>query len=147
MTQDHTDKTAVLKWLGQMGLMIRCGSTTLCIDYYASPREKRQTPIPIPADELQGIDVFLGTHDHLDHIDHESWKIWAKTNPDARFVFPGSHMESVLADRVRPENAVGLNAGESVVIGDVTIHAIAASHEFLDPHLIDMLNHRNVTMV
>ncbi len=121
-----------VRWLGQMGLMIQCGSTTICIDYYASPSVKRQTPIPVPADELLGIDAFLGTHDHLDHIDHEAWKIWAKTNPDAKFIFPRSHMEAVLADGVRPENAVGLNSGESYELGDVTIHAIAASHEFLD---------------
>ncbi len=99
-----------VRWLGQMGLLIQCGSTTICIDYYASPGEKRQTPIPVPADELLGIDAFLGTHDHLDHIDHEAWKIWAKTNPDAKFIFPRSHMEDVLADGVRPENTVGLNA-------------------------------------
>ncbi len=121
-----------LRWLGQMGLMIQCENTTLCIDYYASPDESRRTPPPVPAGDLQGIDVFLGTHDHLDHIDHDSWKIWAKTNPDAKFIFPRNHMESVLADGVKPDNAVGLNAGESYLVGDVTVHAIAASHEFLD---------------
>jgi hypothetical protein len=28
---------------------------------------------------MDKLHVFLGTHDHLDHIDHEAWKIWAKS--------------------------------------------------------------------
>ncbi|MBP5606652.1 MAG: MBL fold metallo-hydrolase [Lachnospiraceae bacterium] len=121
-----------LWWLGQMGLMIGSGNTRLCIDYYATPDENRQTQPPIPAEELHGINIFIGTHDHLDHIDHGAWKIWARNNPSAKFVFPRKHMDSVLADGVNKHNAIGINAGESVCIGDVTIHAIAASHEFLD---------------
>lgn len=124
--------SVTLRWLGQMGFIIETGKMKLCIDYYASPDESRQTPPPVPAEELTGIDVFLGTHDHLDHIDHAAWKIWAKTNPGAKFVFPRAHMDSVIKDGVDVRNAVGLNDGESVTIGDVTIHAIAAAHEFLD---------------
>ncbi len=127
-----TKNNVTLKWLGQMGLCIKCADTTVYIDYYAAEDPDRQVPPPIPVNELKGADIIIGSHDHLDHIDHRSWKIWAKTNPDACFVFPRSHMGSVLADGVNPDNAVGLNDGESVTIGDVTIHAVAASHEFLD---------------
>lgn len=80
-----------LNWLGQMGFLIETDNIRLCIDYFASPDDLRQTPVPIPTGELKDVDVFLGTHDHLDHIDHEAWKIWAKTNPDAKFVFPAAH--------------------------------------------------------
>ena len=132
MNQYYESGTVALWWLGQMGLILKTGHTTLCIDYYATPDAARQTRPPVPADELRGIDAFLGTHDHLDHIDHDAWKIWAKTNPEAKFVFPRKHMDSVLADGVAPGNAVGLNDGESFRIGDCLIHAIAASHEFLD---------------
>ena len=132
MNQYYEDGTVALWWLGQMGLIVKSGHTTLCIDYYASPDASRQTQPPVPADELTGIDAFLGTHDHLDHMDHEAWKIWAETNPDAKFIFPGKHRDSVLADGVAARNAVGLNDGESVMIGSFLIHAIAASHEFLD---------------
>lgn len=122
----------LIKWLGQMGLMIKAGDVTVCVDYYASPDPSRQTPPPIPADELKNVDAFLGTHDHLDHIDHEAWKIWAKTNPDAKFIFPRKHIEAVLADGINPDNAIGLNDGESFMLGDMRISAIAAAHEFLD---------------
>ena len=132
MDKYYGENTVALWWMGQMGLIVRAGSTTLCIDYFAAPYDKRQVPPPIPADELHGVDAFIGTHDHLDHIDHESWKIWAVTNPDAKFIFPRKHTDCVLADGVAARNAIGLNDGESVTVGDFTIHAVAASHEFLD---------------
>lgn len=124
--------TAALWWLGQMGLIVKAGNTVVCIDYYASSGKKRQTPVPIPAGEIDNIDAFLGSHDHLDHIDHEAWKIWAKTNPKAKFVYPEMHRDKIMADGIITGSAIGLNDGESVQIGDITITAIAASHEFLD---------------
>ncbi|MCR5775765.1 MAG: MBL fold metallo-hydrolase [Lachnospiraceae bacterium] len=124
--------TAFLWWLGQMGLLIKMGSTLICIDYFATMDDARRTMPPIPADELTGVDAFLGTHDHLDHIDHEAWKIWSRTNPEAGFVFPDLHRDKVLADGVDNKRAFGIDDGESVQIGGVTIHAVAASHEFLD---------------
>ncbi len=132
MDKDSKRGNATLRWLGQMGFIIETGNTKICIDYYASPDASRQTPPPIPAEELRDIDIFIGTHDHLDHIDHEVWKIWAKTHPNAKFVFPAAHTGGVIADGVNPQNAVGLNDGDSVTFSDVTIHAIAASHEFLN---------------
>ncbi len=126
------EHSLALWWLGQMGLMVKTGKTLICVDYFATPGYGRLTPPIIPAEELTGIDAFLGTHDHLDHIDHEAWKIWAKTNPNAKFIFPRAHEKAVLSDGVKHENAVGLNAGESIKVGDITVHAVAAAHEFLD---------------
>ena len=123
---------AHLWWMGQMGFMMKFGNTMLSLDYFASPREDRQVPPPIPAREVSGLDVIIGTHNHLDHIDHESWRIWKDTCPKAVFVFPARHLSDVLADGIRRERCIPLNAGESAVVGDVCIHAIAAAHEFLD---------------
>lgn len=124
--------TVAMWWLGQMGLIVKSDSTLIVIDYYATPSQIRQVEPPIPAKELVGVDAFLGTHNHIDHIDHPSWRIWAETNPEAKFIFPRAHKRAVANDGIADRNAVGLNAGESVRIGDMTIRAIAASHEFLD---------------
>jgi L-ascorbate metabolism protein UlaG (beta-lactamase superfamily) len=126
------DGTLALWWMGQMGLIIKSGTTTIAIDYFATPTPERQVPPPIPAKELVGIDAFLGTHDHLDHIDHEAWKIWAKADPNAKFIFSRAHEKSVAEDGIEEARMIGLNAGESVSVGDITVHAIPASHEFLD---------------
>lgn len=132
MDKLHEVKSLELYWLGQMGLMIKTGTKTIVIDYFATPMDSRQTPPPIPAEELKDVDIFIGTHDHLDHIDHEAWKIWAKVNPDARFVYPRKHRTAVLADGVKPEYAIGIDDDEVCQIGDIKIHAIAAAHEILD---------------
>ena len=124
--------TAVLWWLGQMGLLVKMGDTVLCVDYFASPRPDRQVKPVFPAEEAAGVAAFLGTHNHLDHMDHESWRIWAKRCPDALFVFPGAHRRDVLADGVAEERCRGLNDGESCAVGNVRVHAVAAAHEFLD---------------
>ena len=63
--------TAVLWWLGQMGLLIKMNQTVICVDYYASVDPGRLMPVPVPPEEMAGIDAFLGTHDHIDHIDHK----------------------------------------------------------------------------
>ena len=124
--------TAALWWMGQMGLWIKLAAQLISVDYFASPIDRRQTPPPVPAEEVEGVTLFLGTHDHLDHIDHEAWKIWGRTCPDAVFGFPRLHEGTVLQDGIRPGNLLGLNDGEQVRVGGVTIRAIAAAHEFLD---------------
>ena len=120
-------------WLGQMGLLVKMGSTVLCLDYFASLRPGRQVMPPVPMEEMEGIDAFLGTHNHLDHMDHEAWKVWARVCPGAGFVFPALHMQEVLADGISEDRCRGLTDGGTCRVGEVTVHAIAASHEFLDP--------------
>ena len=123
--------TAVLWWLGQMGLLVKMGTSVLCVDYYASGSPDRLVPPPVPAEEMPGVTAFLGTHNHLDHIDHGAWRIWARQDPDALFVFPEAQRRSVLDDGVPEQNCRGLNHGESCQIGEITVRAVAAAHEFL----------------
>ncbi len=124
--------TAVLWRLGQMGLLIKMGDSLLCVDYYASEDPGRLFAPPVPAGEVEGITAFLGTHNHLDHIDHASWRIWARTCPDALFLFPAAHREDVLADGVEEGHCRGLNDGDSCSFGGITVRAVAAAHEFID---------------
>lgn len=124
--------TAALWWMGQMGLLIKLGDTLLCVDYYAVDNPDRQVPPPVPAEEMKGIDLFLGTHNHIDHIDHPSWQIWKQTCPDACFVFPMLHKQSLLADGHDENRLIGVNEGTVCSIKDITIRPVAAAHEFLD---------------
>ena len=125
--------TAVLWWLGQMGLLIKMGETLLCADYFATEIPERQVTPPIPMKEMDGVDVFLGTHNHLDHIDHAAWRAWARQCPEAVFVFPRAHLREVTEkDGITADRCRGLNDGESCRIGDVWVSAIASAHEFLN---------------
>ena len=125
--------SAMLWWLGQMGLLVKMDDMVLCIDYFATVLPERQVAPPVPAEELSGVDLFLGTHNHLDHIDHPAWRSWNRTCPEAGFVFPALHRGEILADGISPERCFGMNSGESIRVGSLTIHAVAAAHEFLDP--------------
>ncbi len=125
--------TAVLWWMGQMGLWIKMGNTVLSVDYFASDTPGRRIPPPVPADKVTGVDIFLGTHDHLDHIDHAAWRLFGAGCPEAQFVFPLLHASAVSADGIGEERQHGLGDGTAVRIGDITIRAIAAAHEFLSP--------------
>lgn len=124
--------TAAAWWLGQMGLLVKMGGTVLCLDYFASDLPGRRVAPPIPAGEMEGIHAFLGTHNHLDHMDHESWKVWTRCCPEAKFVFPALHRRSVLEDGIPESGCLGLNDGRSCLVGEVRISAVAAAHEFLD---------------
>ena len=125
---------AELTWLGQMGLWIKIGKTNIMIDYFASDVPRRQVPPPIPVQEVTGISFFLGTHDHDDHMDHPSWKVWANTCPQAKFLFPAVHRNRLLADGIPFDRLLGINAGDTMQIGDITIRALPAAHEFLSPN-------------
>ena len=122
----------VLWWMGQMGFLMKLGGTLVSIDYYALPAAGRQVPPPVPAEELRGVSLFFGTHNHSDHMDIPSWKIWLKTCPDARFVFPRAHTDFLLREGFPADRLIGMNDGETVQAGSLTIHALAAAHEFLD---------------
>ena len=120
-------------WLGQMGLRVTVNETTVLVDYFASVYPERRTAPPIPVEAVRGVDAFLGTHDHLDHIDHSAWRVWATTCPNARFVFPSMHRPSILNDGIPAERHLPMDAGRNVRVGDITIRAIPAAHEFLSP--------------
>ena len=81
----QTNKGKVtFRWLGQMGLLIETGTSKICIDYFASPVDGRQTPPPVPADRLTGINMFIGTHDHIDHMDHNAGNDQCQDNDDQK---------------------------------------------------------------
>ena len=123
--------SAALWWLCQMGLLVKMGETVLCVDYFATEIPERQAPPPVPAGEMAGVDIFLGTHDHLDHIDHESWRTWAETCPGAVFVFPERHRQAVLADGIDAGRCRGLNDGESVISMDIFIDGLQRTFDDL----------------
>ena len=124
-------KKRSITWLGQMGLLVELAGTKILIDYFASDVPERQTPVPIPADQLRDVDCFAGTHDHSDHIDRLAWKLWAKTCPESRFLFPAVYADSIADDGIPANRQLPINRGESREIGNIMIHAIPAAHEFL----------------
>lgn len=123
---------AALWWLGQMGFLIKLGNHLLCIDYFASLDPNRLIEPPVPAAQLTGVDLFLGTHDHGDHIDRPAWRVWKDTCPQARFLTPAAHVPSLMEEGMPFERLVGLNAGGEYEWNQITIRALPSAHEFFD---------------
>ncbi len=128
-----SENSVTVTWMGQMGLWIRIGHTAVSIDYFASDVPERAVPVPVPAEKVTGIDYFIGTHDHSDHIDRPAWRTWAGVCPKAGFVFPSAHRASLEADGLPGDRLIGIDAGEALTLGSITLRALPAAHEFLSP--------------
>ncbi len=123
-----------ITFLGQMGFKIRCGETVIYIDPFLSDHPKRQFPPPMSVEDLCDADLILGTHDHKDHVDRESWPKLAAASPMARFVVPELLLRWGLPGDlgISEDRFVGLNDGQSVEMDGVRVTGVASAHEFLD---------------
>lgn len=116
--------------LGQHSFLVKLGETLLALDPYLSANPKRLIPTLIEADEMVGIDLFLGSHDHADHIDRRSLPALASASPKASFIVPDAVRESV--DSFPADRLIGANDMKRMEFGDISITGVAAAHEFLD---------------
>lgn len=88
---------AALAWLGQAGFLLRLGPARIVIDPYLSDSlaEKyrgqrfphvRMMPPPVAAEDLDGVDLLLSTHEHTDHLDPGTVSTVLAASPAARAV-------------------------------------------------------------
>ncbi len=120
-------------WLGQHGFLIRFSRTWLLVDAYLSDSKARQHPPVLDPEDAMGVSAILGSHDHADHIDRPIWPRLAEAAPEAVFVVPVRWVERLAEELTLPrERVLGVDEGESVRVGEVTIRALAAAHELLD---------------
>jgi L-ascorbate 6-phosphate lactonase len=121
-------------WLGQLGFVLKFGTTVCWIDAYLAQSPKRLVPPPVLPSDITNAAVVLGTHDHSDHIDRTSWPAIAAASSHAQFVVPELARQQVIeATAIAPARITGLNDGASLTVGDVRVTAVPAAHELLDP--------------
>ena len=120
-----------LTWLGQGGFLIRCGGAAICLDPYLSDSCERSgghTRIAPPPLDPGGIDadVFVFTHDHMDHLDEGTLR---KIDLCAHlFAAPASCREHLRRLGVPQERLLRFDRGESFGIVDAELHAVFADH-------------------
>lgn len=114
-------------WIGQAGFILRGRRTTVAIDAYLSPRETRRFDPPVAPAELGFVDVFLATHEHIDHLDLPQWPAFAATAPRARFVLPAPIVDRA-AGAVGGARVTGAAPDVPIAIGDARITPIPACH-------------------
>lgn len=125
--------TAAAWWLGQHGFVLKLGHTVVYVDAFLSALPGRTVPPLLSPDHITNADLVLGSHDHADHIDRAAWPAIAQASPGCRFIVPDLVRDSVVNDLELPaERVLGLNAGQTLDLGDCRITGVAAAHEFLD---------------
>ncbi len=124
---------AAFWWLGQIGYAIKLAGRIIYIDAYLCHEETRVHPPVIEKELIDNADIVVGTHDHLDHIDYETWQAIAANCPDAVFVCPQYVVGKLSAQLGIPiERFCGINDGDVVEVKGIKFTGIAGAHEKLD---------------
>lgn len=125
-------------WLGQAGFILKTpGGEVAALDPYLSNsckaigdqfgfRMDRQVPAPLAAKELVGVDLYLITHSHQDHLDPETIGPYRKAGGHGRFIAPAEAVERLHAIGVPEEETTMIWPNKSVTVGDLTVRATFA---------------------
>jgi L-ascorbate metabolism protein UlaG (beta-lactamase superfamily) len=124
---------AVGLWLGQSGFLFRFAGCCIAIDPFLSDHPDRLVPPIAGPDDFKGVDLVIGTHDHLDHIDRNAWREIGKTTARCRFAVPSILLPGLANDiGVSMDRFIGMDDGVSFVDHGIRVTGIAAAHEFFD---------------
>src|SRR5690554_3613479 len=100
-----TGSADCIVWLGHASFFIRIAGQSLLIDpvLFDLPLIRRRSKLPVPPDQLRGLDYMLVSHDHRDHCDAKSLKLLADNNPNAAFL-TGLGLDGLLKSFTRGQN-------------------------------------------
>lgn len=122
---------AALWFLGQSGFLIRSCGVTVVIDPYlsdsvakVSPKLTRSYPPPIDPAELKA-DLFLVTHDHLDHLDPETIGPYSHKE-STLFIGPRLACKKLESLGIPRRNIVPIDSGTGQTVRGVRIEGIYA---------------------
>ena len=133
-----------LWWLGQSGFLLQWNGRHLLFDPYLSDSltkkyaatdkpHVRMTEIVVDPARLDFIDVATSSHNHTDHLDHETLLPLIGANPNLKLVIPEAN-RAFAADRLKcaADWFVGSDDGETVTLGEFEITGLAAAHEEIE---------------
>ena len=133
-----------ITWLGQAGLLFEINGKKIVIDPYLSDNVKNYEPqnarrVPIDERFLKiAPDMIVITHNHLDHLDHETLKYYLTEDSHALVFSPtGGYAELRKTYPNTKCNYILFNAGTAWTEGDVCIRAVVAEHS--DPNAIGVI--------
>jgi L-ascorbate 6-phosphate lactonase len=115
-------------WLGQAGFILRTADATALIDPFLAPYDGREYESGLAAGDAHDVDVVLCTHEHVDHFDADSAPAIAAASPGAVFVVPTPIVDMVTESGVAPDRVVGVQPGDPMDLGGLSIRAVPAMH-------------------
>ncbi|SFQ37859.1 MBL fold metallo-hydrolase [Parafilimonas terrae] len=145
---------AALWWLGQAGYILKSGGKIIVIDPYLSDSASggvagfsRAFAAPLLPESLNA-DVYIITHDHLDHLDPVTIRAYPRKT-ETWFIAPRLAAKKLPGLGVPEERILVVNAGESVTVDSVTVtgvFALPTGKDVIDTtgYLIEFSNGRTV---
>lgn len=132
------EASVTLWWLGQAGFLVKSpGGVLVALDPYLTNSCKavgeaygydmdRQVPPPMAPADLAGIDAYVVTHSHQDHLDPDTLQGFRAAGGRTRYVAPAEAAEKL--------GSLGVPQGEidivwpngQVTFGDLTLRATLA---------------------
>jgi L-ascorbate 6-phosphate lactonase len=115
-------------WLGQAGFILRTATSAVLLDPFLAPWKGRSYESSLAPSRVEGVDLVLCSHEHVDHLDATSAPIIASASPEAVYVVPTPITDLVAEAGVAPERVVGTQPGSPLELAGVRIHAVRAMH-------------------
>ena len=122
-----------ITWLGQAGLLFEKNGESVIVDPYLSDSVKKVEPQNyrrVPVDERflsLTPDTLVCTHDHLDHVDHETLPHYLSTGRRLSVLAPKKAYDD-LRTHYTGHNYILFNRHTTVTLGGFTFHAVRAEH-------------------
>jgi len=136
---------AALWFLGQSGFIIKSCDTVIAIDPYlsdsvakTSPKLTRRYPPPIQPASLK-VDLFIVTHDHLDHLDPETIAAYPHKE-STLFIGPRLACKKLESLAIPRQQIVQIDSGQKQTVRGVEIQGIYAIAN--EPAVIDTCGYR-----
>lgn len=136
----------ILQFISQAGMIIQGNEDALVIDPYLSDYAEKNyglvrtyQPFYKPED-LKGIDYYLITHDHADHLDPGTVEVCTQMSPETTFIAPAYCKQILLDCGVKDENIWSIKDEAWKSIGELEFKAVPAAHE--DFEKTDETGHR-----
>jgi L-ascorbate metabolism protein UlaG (beta-lactamase superfamily) len=133
-----------LWWLGQAGFLVQWEGHHLLLDPYLSDSltikyastdkpHVRMTARAVDPARLDMIDLVTSSHNHTDHLDHETLQPLMGANPGLTLIIPEAN-RGFVAERLRCDPAwpVGLSHGARAQVGPFMFTGLAVAHEQLE---------------
>jgi L-ascorbate 6-phosphate lactonase len=127
---DIAPRSVVIWWLGQSGFVIKGKSATIVIDAYLSDAGGlgRTYDPPLEPASMRSVNIVLGTHDHIDHIDPISLPLLLDAARGAVAVVPATAVASVVKLGIDESRVIPAHADKAIPIGGIRIRPLAAAH-------------------
>ncbi len=131
-------RNVAIWWLGQAGFIVKTPKGIItALDPFLSNsckqigkkngfRMDRQVPPPLSAKDLVGIDLYLITHSHQDHLDPETIGPYRKAGGSARFLAPAEALKRLQSIGVPKSEITMVWPNKSITVNDLTVRATFA---------------------